>query len=60
MAAKTRKVGRPKLPKSESRIVVSLRLKPAELKEFENCAKREGASLSNWIRDLLNRAAEDC
>ena len=60
MREKKRKVGRPKLPKNESRSVVSLRLKPEERKEYENCARRGNESLSDWIRESLSRAAEEC
>ena len=60
MREKKRKAGRPKLPKGEFRTVVSLRLTPGERKEYEDCAKRESESLSNWIRESLNRATEAC
>ena len=60
MKEKKRKAGRPKLPKREFRNVISLRLKPEERREYEDCAKRESESLSDWIRESLNRAAEAC
>ena len=60
MREKKRKVGRPRLPKSESRSVVSLRLKPGERKDYENCAKRVRENLSDWIRESLSRAAKEC
>ena len=55
---KKRKVGRPKLPASERRSVVTLRLSQQERGSFESSAKAKGLPLSTWIRQVLKRAVE--
>jgi len=60
MKTKKGKVGRPKLPQREVRDVVSLRLSPDERKEYEQCARRGRERLSTWIRQSLNRVANEC
>ena len=57
MAKKPRR-GRPKLPKGESKAsIITLRLQPAERRAADVAAKREGITLSEWIRLALMRAA---
>jgi predicted HicB family RNase H-like nuclease len=57
---KTKKVGRPKLPKGHSKgKIVPVRLNDAEVKLFTKAAEAsEHKSLSSWIRHTLREAAE--
>jgi hypothetical protein len=48
-----RKVGRPKLPKTQVKHVVALRLTDGEKRDYEDKALRAGMSLSDWIRSRL-------
>jgi predicted HicB family RNase H-like nuclease len=55
----TRKVGRPKMKKGEARgKMTQFRLQPDERKRFEAAARREGLTLSDWIRETLKRRIE--
>ena len=54
MKEKTRKVGRPKLPKGQVKNVIAVRLSDSEKHEYEARAERAGLSLSDWIRRSLN------
>jgi len=57
VAQKTRKPGRPKLPKGEAMgRIVPVRFAPDDLKAMESRAKAEKQSLSEWIRSTLNAA----
>ena len=52
---KTRKVGRPPLPKGQARgKIVLMRLSPGEATAFEKAAKASRKSLSEWMRSTLN------
>jgi hypothetical protein len=53
MKEKKRKAGRPKLPKSEVKQVVAIRLTDAEKREYAHRAEQAGLSLSDWIRQAL-------
>ena len=53
-AKKTRKPGRPKLPKGESKAkFLRVRVTPDELRAFEKAAKFGGESVSQWSRRIL-------
>jgi hypothetical protein len=58
---KTKKIGRPKLPKGHAKGVIRpVRFTEAELKLFEKAAKAsEHKTLSGWIRHMLREAATD-
>ena len=57
---KTKKMGRPKLPKGHAKgKIVPVRLNDAEVKLFTKAADRsEHKTLSAWIRHSLREAAE--
>ncbi|HYJ88083.1 MAG TPA: toxin-antitoxin system HicB family antitoxin [Pyrinomonadaceae bacterium] len=58
MKEKKPKVGRPPLPKGEARgIMTQFRLQPDEKKRLEAAAKKQGLTLSDWIRQTLKAAA---
>jgi uncharacterized protein (DUF1778 family) len=55
---KTRKPGRPKLPRGESKgKFLRVRVTPDELRAFERAAKLGGKSVSEWSRSTLNAAS---
>jgi predicted HicB family RNase H-like nuclease len=55
--AKTRKVGRPKLPKGEAMgKIVPVRFAPDDLRAIEAKAKAAKQSLSEWIRSMIHDA----
>lgn len=57
---KTKKVGRPKLPKGHAKgQMVRMRINDADLKLFTKAAQANGQNLSAWIRDTLRTAAGD-
>jgi uncharacterized protein (DUF1778 family) len=56
MNTKKRKVGRPKLPKSQVKNVIAIRLSESERSLYEEGASRQGLKLSDWIRQALQRA----
>lgn len=59
-AKKTRKPGRPKLPKGESKgKFLRVRVTPDEIRAFEKAAKADGASVSEWSRRILRTAIGD-
>ena len=59
MPEKKPKVGRPKLAKGEARgTMTQFRLQPNERKAFEQAAKKEGLTLSDWIRETLKQKIE--
>jgi predicted HicB family RNase H-like nuclease len=52
---KTRRVGRPALPKGDAKAkIVPVRFKPEEYKAITKAAKTRKLSLSEWIRGTLN------
>lgn len=54
---KTRKVGRPRLPKGEAMgRIVPVRFAPDDLRAMEAEARTAKKSLSEWIRSTLNAA----
>jgi predicted HicB family RNase H-like nuclease len=54
---KTRKPGRPKLPRGESKgKFLRVRVTPDELRAFEKAARSGGKSVSEWSRSILNSA----
>jgi predicted HicB family RNase H-like nuclease len=54
---KTKKAGRPPLPKGEAKIgTLRIRVTPDELQAIESKAKGNGQSVSEWIRSTLNAA----
>jgi uncharacterized protein (DUF1778 family) len=57
-AKKTRKPGRPKLPRGESKgKFLRVRVTPDELRAFERAARLGGKSVSEWSRCTLNAAS---
>jgi uncharacterized protein (DUF1778 family) len=56
---KTRKVGRPKLPKGHAKdYTLRMRLNNADLTLFTKAAKASEKNLSAWIRATLRDAAQ--
>ncbi len=56
---KTRKPGRPKLPKGEAKgRIVNVRVAADDLKVMEAAAKARKQSVSEWIRSKLNAAVQ--
>ena len=56
---KTRKPGRPKLPKGEAKgRIVNVRVAADDLKVMEAAAKARKQSVSEWIRSTLNAAVQ--
>ena len=55
-----RTVGRPRLPKGEALndIIPASRCKSQERALYEKAAKREGLTLTQWVRQTLNQAIE--
>jgi len=54
---KSRKVGRPKLPKGEAKgRIVPVRFANGDWKAIETIAKANGQTVSEWIRSTLNAA----
>lgn len=54
---KTRKPGRPKLPKGEYKgKIVPVRFDPDALKKIERAAKASDQTVSQWIRSTLTAA----
>jgi predicted HicB family RNase H-like nuclease len=53
------KVGRPRLPKGEALgKPTPIRFQDDERAAFEKAAKKEGLTLSEWVRQTLKRAVE--
>lgn len=51
---KTKKMGRPKLPKSKLRdVLVQARFSQEEYKVVEHAVKKAGATESDWVRKAL-------
>ena len=56
---KTRKPGRPKLPKGQAKgRIVPVRFSPEAIKAVEAAAKANKQTVSEWIRSTLNAAIE--
>jgi uncharacterized protein (DUF1778 family) len=56
---KTRKVGRPKLPKGHAKTqTLRMRIDEADLKLFTKAARASEKNLSAWIRATLREAAQ--
>lgn len=56
---KTKKVGRPKLPKGHAKgHMLRMRLNDADLKLFTKAAQAAEQNLSEWIRGVLREAAQ--
>ena len=54
---RSKKVGRPKLPKGEAKgIVLQSRVQPSEKAAYQKAAKSQGVDLSVWVRETLNAA----
>jgi hypothetical protein len=55
---KTKKAGRPPLPKGEAKIgTLRVRVTPEELRTIERKAKAVKRTVSEWIRSTLNATA---
>jgi hypothetical protein len=58
-AHKSKKVGRPTLPKGSAREeTLRVRVTPKELEAFESAASAIGQTVSEWIRKTLNATIE--
>ena len=56
---KTKKVGRPKLPKGHAKgQMIRMRINDADLKLFTKAAQSSDKNLSAWIRETLREAAQ--
>jgi predicted HicB family RNase H-like nuclease len=54
---KTKKAGRPPLPKGDAKVgTLRVRVTPDELRAIELVAKAKKRSVSEWIRSTLNAA----
>ncbi len=54
---KSRKVGRPRLPKGEAKgRIVNVRLAPNVLRAIETAARASKQTLSEWIRSTISAA----
>jgi predicted HicB family RNase H-like nuclease len=52
---KTRKVGRPKLPKGAAKgRIVPVRFTPDDLRAIEAAAKAKDQSISEWVRSTIH------
>jgi len=56
MKEKKRKAGRPKLAKADVKQVVASRLTDAEKRDYESRAAKLDLSVSDWIRQAVQRA----
>ena len=57
---KTKKVGRPKLPRGEAKgRIVPVRFTVLDLKAMEAAAKASEQTLSEWIRNTVNNAIQN-
>jgi predicted HicB family RNase H-like nuclease len=57
---KAKKAGRPPKPEGETldAIIPATRCKSGEREAFEKAAKREGLTLTQWVRQTLKKAVE--
>lgn len=51
-------VGRPALPKDEKRLPRSIKLSDAEWQEMKDLAKKEGLSITEYIRQKTIKAGD--
>jgi hypothetical protein len=57
---KTKKVGRPKLPRGEAKgRIVPVRFTALDLKAMEAAAKASDKTLSEWIRSTVSNAIQN-
>ena len=57
---KTKKVGRPKLPRGEAKgRIVPVRFTALDLKAMEAAAKASKQNVSEWIRDTVSNAIQN-
>jgi hypothetical protein len=57
---KTKKVGRPKLPKGEAKgRIVPVRFTALDLKAMEAAARASEQTLSEWIRNTVSNAIQN-
>ncbi len=54
---KTKKIGRPKLPKGKAKAVFSLRLSSEDQRQIDSAAKRSGKPVTQWAREKLLAAS---
>jgi hypothetical protein len=55
VATKTKKMGRPKLPKGHAKgQIVPVRFSPEVLKQIATAAKAKEQTVSEWIRSTVN------
>ena len=54
---KTKKIGRPKLPRGEAKDLFSLRLSKDERHRIEHAAKKAGVKVTTWARETLLAAS---
>lgn len=52
-----KKLGRPKLPQKDRKLVFPLRFSRSELGLFEQAAKEAGKGIREWIAETLENAA---
>ena len=58
---KTKKIGRPKLPKGDAKgRIVPIRFNAGDLKRIESAAKANQKTVSEWVRGLVATALGDC
>lgn len=56
---KLKKAGRPKLARGEAKaVVMQTRVQPDEIAVFQKEAKRQGLTLSEFVRQTLNNAVK--
>ena len=54
----TKKMGRPRLPKGESKgVLIGARFAPDESKQVHDAVKRAKVGKSQWVRETLLKAA---
>jgi hypothetical protein len=59
-AKKTRKPGRPKLPRGESKgKFLRVRFAASEIRAIESAAKVRNQSVSEWVRGILRNSLQD-
>lgn len=56
--ARLARPGRPPLPASERRGVISLRVSPEERERWQRAADDEGQTLGEWLREAADAALE--
>lgn len=57
---KTKKPGRPRLPKGNAKAgYLRVRMTAAELRKIEAAARKNGQSVSEWVRSKLNATIQE-